>query len=212
MDHWPVHLHRRAFAAHVVCAGFGASLPLWPPGRFAIYRHVKANYLNDGPRNYLEFVVHQGESFRRWLQIETHAESRFTVFEPVQRTASRMEQAPACGPLQWRWADPCRQRYASAFHAGLFQQTLRGFLKDCVSDKPLVVRNESDLYSLAHFTLPVLNDILLPGSLMIFDEFASPLRELRARPVLSLPPALLQNRPHSRCPEPLRQRAFLSTI
>jgi hypothetical protein len=82
MDHWPVHLHRRAFAAHVVCAGFGASLPLWPPGRFAIYRHVKANYLNDGPRNYLEFVIHQGESFRRWLQIETHAESRFAGFDP----------------------------------------------------------------------------------------------------------------------------------
>ena len=62
----------------------------------------------------------------------------------------------------------------------MLQHALPGFQKDFVSDKPLVVHNESDLYSSAHFTPSMLNDIMVLRSLMIFDEFASPLREFRA--------------------------------
>ena len=43
-----------------------------------------------------------------------------------------------------------------------------------------MINNDSDLYSPTLYTLTMLHSRLVPGSIVIFDEFSSPLHEFRA--------------------------------
>lgn len=148
--------------------------------RFGLYDYVKATCLSSEPINYLEFGVHQGESFRRWLQIETHAESRFAGFDTFSGLPVEWNKYRPAGHFNVDGQIPVVNDTRASFYAGLFQETLPVFLQTFVNDKPLVVHNDSDLYSSTHYTLAMLNDLLVPGSVIIFDEFASPLHEFRA--------------------------------
>ena len=49
--------------------------------RFKLYEHVQANHIGDQPINYLEFGVHKGESFAKWLELNPHKDSRFAGFD-----------------------------------------------------------------------------------------------------------------------------------
>ncbi|MEJ2496910.1 MAG: TylF/MycF/NovP-related O-methyltransferase, partial [Sulfurovaceae bacterium] len=60
-----------------------------------------------------------------------------------------------------------------SFVKGLFQDSLPGFLKTFKPDKQLVIHNDSDLYSATLYVLTYMNNYLVPGTIIIFDEFYS---------------------------------------
>ena len=66
------------------------------------------------------------------------------------------------------------------FIKGWFQNTLPGFLKEFTPRSRLVVHSDSDLYSSTLFTLATLNTQLVPGSVIIFDDFWMPTHVFRA--------------------------------
>lgn len=148
--------------------------------RFELYDHVQQACIGAEPINYLEFGVHKGESFRRWLATNRHVDSRFNGFDTFTGLPTDWGSYLQKGHFDVAGQTPQVDDARASFHAGLFQQTLPGFLKDFRSDKRLVVHNDSDLYSSTHYTLSMLNDLFVPGSIIIFDEFASPLHEFRA--------------------------------
>jgi O-methyltransferase len=61
-----------------------------------------------------------------------------------------------------------------------FQNTLPDFLKGFTLRSRLVVHNDSDLYSSTLFTLASLHGFLVPGTVIIFDEYSSATHEFRA--------------------------------
>lgn len=67
-----------------------------------------------------------------------------------------------------------------SFVKGWFQTTLPGFLNGFTPRSRLVVHNDSDLYSSTLFTLASLNRLLLPGTVVIFDDFSMPTHVFRA--------------------------------
>ena len=67
-----------------------------------------------------------------------------------------------------------------SFIKGWFQNTLPGFLKEFAPRSRLVVHSDSDLYSSTLFTLANLNTLLVPGSVIIFDDFWMPTHVFRA--------------------------------
>ena len=67
-----------------------------------------------------------------------------------------------------------------SFVKGWFNDTLPGFLSDFKPKSRLIIHNDSDLYSSTLFCLSELNKIILPGTILVFDEFYSALHEFRA--------------------------------
>jgi len=177
---WPVPMIE-TLNAHARLAGWlkAQSAPSFDD-RFALYDHVQAEYLGAEPIDYLEFGVHRGESFRRWLEIHRHPESRFQGFDTFTGLPVDWGNYLQRGHFDVGGQVPSVDDPRATFHAGLFQQTLPRFLAGFRSDRRLVVHNDSDLYSSTHYTLAMLNDLLVPGSVIVFDEFASPLHEFRA--------------------------------
>ena len=148
--------------------------------RFALYDHVQATEIGDRAIDYLEFGVHRGESFRRWMEINSNPESRFVGFDTFTGLPTDWGKYLQRGHFDTGGQTPTVADPRGSFMAGLFQETLPGFLAAFAGGKPLVVHNDSDLYSSTHYTLAMLNDLMVPGTIIIFDEFASPMHEFRA--------------------------------
>ena len=64
------------------------------------------------------------------------------------------------------------------FIKGKFQDTLVSIKKENL--KVITVNLDADLYMSTLYVLTRLNDQIKPGTILIFDEFSSPLHELRA--------------------------------
>ncbi len=67
-----------------------------------------------------------------------------------------------------------------SFVKGLFQETLNLRLSDLATGHPLIVHLDADIYSATLYVLATLNQLLVPGSIVLFDEFSSVQHEFRA--------------------------------
>lgn len=151
--------------------------------RFDMYDHVQREILGEDPIDYLEFGVYQGGSIRHWVGLHPHPNSRFFGFDTFEGL-----------PENWKRIDDNMQRSAFdtggntpevddgrvTFVKGLFQRTLSGFLVSFEPRSRLVVHCDADLYSSTLYTLSKCDDVLVPGSIVIFDEFSSVLNEFAA--------------------------------
>lgn len=151
--------------------------------RLALYDHLHNNVIGDAPIDYLEFGVYKGESLRYWLDLQRHPASRFFGFDTFDGL-----------PEPWRYfggtiaattfdaggdAPPIDDARVS-FVKGLFQQSVPGFLADFEPRSRLLVHVDSDLYSSALYVLTQCDYLLAPGSIVLFDEFASVMDEFSA--------------------------------
>jgi O-methyltransferase len=140
--------------------------------RFAMHRWISAE-LADGPLTYLEFGVWRGDSFRLWLSLNGHEESRFVGFDtftglPENWTADQPQGTFSTNGLAPELADR-----RARFVPGLFQSTLYGFLDEAPLKGTLVVHIDCDLYSSTLYLLSVLDRHFTVGTRLIFDDFHS---------------------------------------
>ena len=148
-----------------------------------MYDYINKDFVSSTPLSYLEFGVFQGASIRYWTDINKNKESEFIGFDTFTglpenwynlSVSLRKNHFDVNGQVPDIKDDRCR------FIKGLFQDTLEEFLKQFSPKEKLVIHNDSDLYSSTLFMLVKMHHLLTKGTIIIFDEFSSPLHEMRA--------------------------------
>ena len=152
--------------------------------RFKLYEYVNDEVLKGQAVEYLEFGVFQGESLKFWAKMNSDQASEFHGFDTF--TGLPEDWNHFIGGMKESTFDvegqfPKIEDERVHFHKGLFQETLPPFLKERTSvDKQLVIHNDSDLYSSTLYVLTYANDVIKPGTVIIFDEFSTVIDEYRA--------------------------------
>ena len=150
--------------------------------REAMYQHVHTTHLGDSaqPIDYLEFGVFEGESLKHWASLNTHPASRFVGFDSFEGLPEQWAPTAPAGYFGVHGKIPQVDDTRVQFVAGWFQQSLPAFLASYQPRYPVVIHNDSDLYSSTLYALTALNTVITPGTLIIFDEFSDPVHEYRA--------------------------------
>ena len=149
------------------------------PTREAMWDHLAAQ--RPGPIDYLEFGVHEGHSLRHWAGANADPGSRFTGFDTFTGLPDAWNAAHPRGHFATGGRAPVIDDARVGCRTGMFQATLGPFLDDHPpGGRPLVVHLDCDLYGSALYALTRLDPWLLPGTLLILDEFGDVLHEFRA--------------------------------
>ena len=137
--------------------------------RFDLYSHLNTQILEEGPVTYLEFGVGHGISLKKWTEINVDSNSAFWGFDSFEGLPEawvipkgafdRGGEIPVIGDDRVK------------FVKGLFQESLLPFLQEFHPQNKLVVHLDADLYSSTLFVLTCLHRWLVPGTILIFDEF-----------------------------------------
>jgi hypothetical protein len=158
------------------------SFPLFAD-RYKMYEYLNEKVIGNDAISYLEFGVSKGESLKYWTDIHKNPESCFFGFDTffglpeewdvftttVDKNAFSMDGKP-----------PEINDERNTFVKGLFQDTLPEFLDNFEPRGRLVMHNDADLYTSTLYCLCECNDIIKPGTIVMFDEFTSVVHEFRA--------------------------------
>ena len=154
--------------------------------RQKLYDYINREYLNCEAISFFEFGVRHGGTMRLWLNSNDHLDSCFYGFDSFSGLPSDLEGVFGSkeGLFSTNSEMPRISDSRVSLIKGLFQDTLDPFLADYkLSDNQpsqLVIHIDSDLYSSALYVLTRCHDVIVPGTIIIFDEFNSILHEFRA--------------------------------
>jgi hypothetical protein len=132
-----------------------------------------------GAIDYLEFGVFKGKSILYWADKKKERESRFVGFDTFFGLPEDWDYLKK-GTFNVQGKAPVTSDERVRFMKGLFQETLPGFQREFSPKNRLVIHNDSDLYTSSLYLLTRLNDIIAPGTVIIFDEFGNVQHEFRA--------------------------------
>jgi O-methyltransferase len=135
-----------------------------------------------GPIDYLEFGVHQGDSLLYWASINEHPKSRFFGFDSFEGLPEHWNRNYPKGCFDMAGEQPNSSDPRVKFIKGWFQDTLGDFLGRYFSPPGTrrIVHVDCDLYSSTLYCLTMLDKVLEPGTIVIFDEFGDVQHEFRA--------------------------------
>ncbi|GAB3248748.1 TylF/MycF/NovP-related O-methyltransferase [Nocardioides dilutus] len=137
----------------------------------------------DGPIDYLELGVYEGESIKYWAQANTNPGSRFwgfDSFEGLPEAWSGAFNSMAEGTFDTGGNVPVVDDERVHFVKGWFQETIPPFLDGFEQRNQLVVHYDADLYTSTLYGLCKLDVISKPGTILIFDEFGGADGEAKA--------------------------------
>ena len=161
--------------------GYLAGFPDAPSfaSREALWDAVAAR--RSGAIDYFEFGVHRGHSLLHWAARNQDPDSRFVGFDTFTGLPEHWNTFYPKGHFDTGGQVPRTDDPRVSFVAGLFQDTLPGFLaRHAPAKRPLLVHIDCDLYASTLYCLTKLDPLLAPGSILIFDEFGDVLHEFRA--------------------------------
>ena len=151
--------------------------------RTEMYDFINREIIGNQPMVYLEFGVFKGDSIKYFGGIHGNEESQFVgfdTFEGLPEDWQDFSRTLSSRTFSTDGKPPLTDDRRISFVKGLFQQTLPSFLEQYSSSKQLIIHNDSDLYSATMYVLSRANDIIVPGTIIIFDEFYSAMHEFRA--------------------------------
>lgn len=151
--------------------------------RYELYTYINTEILRNGRIDYLEFGVYKGTSIKYWSQINTHDYSRFWGFDTftgLPQVWDRILDMKDKGNFDTKGQTPNIKDTRVSFVKGLFQETLPDFLEKENISSQLVIHNDADLYSSTLYVLTRCDEIIVDGTIVIFDEFSTVLDEYRA--------------------------------
>ena len=148
-----------------------------------LYEVINSSVLDSQPIDYLELGVYKGTSLFKWAQLNKNKSSRFygfDSFEGLPESWDNVRRTHLQGAFDTNGQPPSTDDQRIQFIKGLFQETLRPFLRDFEIKNRLVIHYDCDLYSSTLYCLTQMDPILNPGSVVIFDEFFSSSNEFQA--------------------------------
>jgi O-methyltransferase len=150
--------------------------------REEMYRHLNEKHFGAGTQaiDYFEFGVFEGKSMALWSALNSHPASRFFGFDSFEGLPETWNRKRSVGSYSAHGKVPASDDARVEFISGWFQKSLPFFLASHEPKNPILMNNDSDLYSSTLYALTAMNGLLLPGTIVIFDEFYDPLHEYRA--------------------------------
>lgn len=158
-------------------------IPVVLEGKQELYAYLQQEVLGAGAIDYLEFGVWQGTSLSSWLALNLHPASRFfgfDSFEGLPEDWGHFAVLHKQGTFDMGGSPPAIDDGRVEWVKGYFQETLAPFLEGYEPKHRLVVHCDADLYSSTLYVLTVLNPYLVPGTIVIFDEFFTVDHEFKA--------------------------------
>ncbi len=139
--------------------------------RDEMFEYVALNFLKDVPIDYVEFGVFRGDSIKKWASLNSRPESRFFGFDTFEGLPEDWGPTPK-GDLSADGKTPDIADTRVKFVRGLFQETLKTFLRSFDRRNRLAVHFDADIYSATLFALFQIDPFLQPGDILMFDEFS----------------------------------------
>ena len=137
-----------------------------------------AEGLGDVPVLYLEFGVHRGESIRIWSELLKNSGTRLFGFDSFEGLPEDWTAIDGKGTFSTGGQAPVLADGRVQFVPGWFDATLPGFVLP--PHERLIIHLDADLYSSTKTVLDALEQHMVPGTFLLFDEFSDRLHELRA--------------------------------
>lgn len=148
--------------------------------RTEMYDHINSAVLQNAPIDYLEFGVYQGDSIRHWASVNRDPASRFYGFDSFEGLPEKWRETQGKGHFNVDGNIPKIDDPRVRFIKGWFDRTLPGFVETFAPQHRLVLHLDADLYSSTMIPFIFLHKWMVPGTLMIFDEFYDRQHEFRA--------------------------------
>jgi len=127
---------------------------------------------------YLEFGVAHGRSMRYWSKLLKNPASNLNGFDTFEGLPQNWTADAPKGAYSQMGQAPIIDDPRVRFFKGLFQETLPNYIPPRY--EALIINIDCDLYSSTSFVLNCVAPLILPGTLLYFDEFADRDHELRA--------------------------------
>jgi O-methyltransferase len=155
------------------------SVPRFQTGT-ALHDYIQSHYVKDDAITYLEFGVYEGASLKSWINRNKHPNSQFFGFDSFAGLPERWNSKLGKGAFDKKGEIPSIPDSRVTMVKGWFQSTLPHFLSGFNPSTRLIIHNDSDLYSSTLYMLTMMDRFIIRDTIIIFDEFSSPLHEFRA--------------------------------
>ena len=132
------------------------------------------------PASYLEFGVFEGASLRCWSTLLRHPDTTFDGFDSFEGLPENWNLYSSKKSFDLGGRMPSFDDPRVRLHKGWFADTLPDFVRTCVPKRSLVIHLDADLYSSTIFVLKQVRPLLVPGAILIFDEFSHREHETKA--------------------------------
>ena len=127
---------------------------------------------------YLEFGVYEGYTLRRWAKLLTNPASSLHGFDSFEGLPEDWDELRPRGTFDVAGAIPQYDDPRVSLHRGWFSDTLPRFALP--PHQRLVIHIDADLYSSTKLVLDTLREAIVPGTVIVFDEFCDRLHEMKA--------------------------------
>lgn len=146
-------------------------------GRLELHTAVAASFAAKEVL-YVEFGVFEGTSLRHWCGLLQNPQSMLHGFDSFQGLPEDWDSLRRTGTFSLGGRLPEFDDRRVVLHPGWFSDTLPAF--SVPDHEQLVIHVDADLYSSTECVLRILEPRIVPGTIIIFDEFSDRLHELRA--------------------------------
>ena len=150
------------------------------PNREDMYKYINDEFIQNDIFDYLEFGVFEGAAIKNWIELNKNPDSRFFGFDSFEGLPENWTKIHQKGSFDVGGELPDIDDPRVNFVKGWFQDTLPSFLDSYNAAEKIVIHNDSDLYSSTLYCLTKLDQLLKPGSIIIFDEFYDLIHEFKA--------------------------------
>lgn len=179
LDRAVAAIHRRSLTGELAARGVPLVTGVDPADtRQRLHQHIVGRHIT-GPVELLEFGVFDGTSLR-WWRANLPPGSRVVGFDSFHGLPARWNDRHPAGAFDRGGVAPQFGDESIELIAGLFEETLAGFLDRWTRRFPVVVHLDADLYSSTAFVLRSLRGRIGPRPILVFDEFWDIRHEHRA--------------------------------